>query len=275
MRAWWSRRRRAVLGGAVLALAAAAALAAGPALERLRHHPYFVIERVAIAGAGPALGPDEVRAWLALAPATTLWEVQPALLRARLEAHPFIARAAVRRTFPDRLEVAVREREPVAIAVLDTLHYVDRGGTTFGPLRPQDPRNLPVITGLDPAAPEGRRRWLLRRALRLVRRCERADGPFGPLSEIHLDFDGGATVYPATPRVPVVLGWGSWPVKLDRAGRVLRAWGGDAERLARLDLRFRNQVVATLRPAPPAAAAAPAPVRTRPRARGGGRGLKA
>lgn len=274
---WWTRRRRTVLAVTTLAVAGGACVAAVPAAQRLRGHPYFVIERVAIDGAGPALAPEEVREWMALSPTTTLWEARPAALRARLEAHPFIARAEVRRTFPDRLEVRVRERTPVAIAVLDDLYYVDRGGTLFGPLRPADSRNLPFITGLDPDAPAGTRRWLVRRALRLMRRCERADGGpvLGSLSEIHVDADGGATVFPAAPRVPVVLGWGSWPAKLERAARVLREWDDNAERLARLDLRFRNQVVATLRAAPPAAAAAPAPAAPRPRARGGGRGVKA
>ncbi len=119
-----------------------------------------------------------------------MWEASPGRVRARLEAHPFIATAAVRRIFPGRLEIVVHERQPQAIAVLGDLFYVDRGGATFGPLRPGDPRNLPVITGLDADAPDGTRNWMLRRALRLLRRCERDTAPsacVGPLSEVHVD----------------------------------------------------------------------------------------
>lgn len=283
MTAWLARWRWAGLGlCAVLGLATVGWMMRRPMAERLRHHPYFVVSHVAIEGVGPALTPEDVTAWIGLTDATTVWEATPARVRARLEAHPFIATAAVRRIFPGRLEIVVRERRPEAIAVLGDLFYVDRGGETFGPLRDKDPRNLPVITGLDGDVPAGTRSWMLRRALRLLRRCER-ETPLdalaaratrgepacaGPLSEVHVDAEEGVTVFPASPRVPLVLGWGSWPTKLDRATRALRGWQDSMDRLARLDLRFRNQVVATVRPA-----AAPPPPAPRPRKRG--HGLKA
>ena len=282
MKAWLARWRWAGLGlCAVLGLAAVGWMVRRPVAERLRHHPYFVVSHVAIEGVGPALTPEDVTAWIGLTDTTTVWEATPARVRARLEAHPFIAAASVRRIFPGRLEIVVRERKPEAIAVLGDLFYVDRGGATFGPLRDKDPRNLPIVTGLDGDVPEGTRNWMLRRALRLLRRCEReATSPLdtpatrgepacaGPLSEVHVDAEDGVTVFPVAPRVPLVLGWGSWPTKLDRAARALRGWQDSMDRLARLDLRFRNQVVATVRPA-----AAPPPPAPRPRKRG--HGLKA
>jgi cell division protein FtsQ len=285
MTAWLARWRWAGLGlGIALGLATAGWVARRPVTERLRQHPYFVVDQVAIEGVGPALTPEDLTAWIGLTDTTTVWEASPARVRARLEAHPFIAAAAVRRVFPGRLEIAVRERRPQAIAVIGDLFYVDRGGEIFGPLRAGDPRNLPVITGLEGDVPAGMRRWMLRRALRLLRRCEREAPPLdalaplamrgkpacvGSVSEVHVDAEDGITVFPAAPRVPLVLGWGSWPTKLDRAARALRGWADSMDRLARLDLRFRNQVVATLRPAP----APPAPPASRPRRRG--HGLKA
>lgn len=257
-----------------LGLVAAGWMARGPIGDRLRRHPYFVVSEVSVNGVGPALRPEDLTAWLGFTDHTTVWEASPGRVRARLEAHPYIATAAVRRIFPNRLEIVVREREPQAIAVLDDLFYVDRSGAIFGPLRPDDPRNLPIVTGLGPDDAAGARNWMLRRALRLLRRCERATAPpacAGPLSEVHVDEREGLTVFPVAPRVPLVLGWGSWTTKLERAGRALRAWEGDAARLTRLDLRFRNQVVATTRPG--AAAPPPAPAAAKPRKRG--RGLKA
>lgn len=273
MSTWLARWRWAGLGlCAVLGLAVAGWMLRRPVAERLRQHPYFVVSQVAIEGVGPALTPDDLRAWIGLTDTTTVWEATPARVRARLEAHPFIRTAAVRRIFPGRLEIVVRERRPEAIAVLGDLFYVDRSGATFGPLRAQDPRNLPIVTGLDGDVPAGTRSWMLRRALRLLRRCERERTPpacAGPLSEVHVDADEGITVFPTSPRVPLVLGWGSWSTKLERAGRALRGWQDSMDRLARLDLRFRNQVVATVRPA----AAPPASPAPRPRKRG--HGLKA
>jgi cell division protein FtsQ len=249
-----ARRRWGCLS-AIVAVGVAAAMWAGhgPTAEALREHPYFAISQLVISGCGPALTPEDLRDWLGFTGEATLWDASPARVRARLEAHPFIARAVVRRVFPSRLEVVVRERRPQAIAVLgDDLYYVDRGGLTFGPLRPQDSRDYPVITGLESGTAEGPRTWALRRALRLLRRCDRAPC-LGELSEVHLEDGRGVVVFPASPRLPIVLGWGSWPVKLERAGRALQAWHGAAEGLAGLDVRFRNQVVLTLRSAAAAA----------------------
>jgi hypothetical protein len=61
-----------------------------------------------------------------------------------------------------------------------------------------------------------------------------------------------------------VLGWGSWSTKLERAERALHAWHGSVERVAALDVRFRNQVVLSLRPLP----LPPPPIGARPRAHG-------
>lgn len=258
-------RHRWALLSAIAAFGVAAGLwaARGPAAEAVREHPYFAISQLVISGGGPALTPDDLRTWLGFTGESTLWEASPARVRARLEAHPYIAHALVRREFPGRLDVVVHERRPQAIAVLDDLFYVDRGGVTFGPLRPQDSRDYPLITGLDPGMADGPRTWALRRTLRLLRRCAR-EPCLGELSEVHLEDGRGVVVYPAAPRVPIVLGWGSWPAKLERAERALHAWQGAAERLAGLDVRFRNQVVLTLRLLP----VPPAPPRARPRAHG-------
>ena len=248
---------------ALVALALAAAVWAGrlPSAEALREHPYFAISQLVINGCGPALTPDDVRAWLGFTGDATLWDASPARVRARLATHPYVAQAAVRREFPGRLEIVVRERRPQAIAVLDDLYYVDRSGVTFGPLRPQDSRDYPLVTGLAPDMADGPRAWALRRALRLLRRCDR-EPCIGELSEVHLGDARGIVVYPAAPRVPILLGWGSWPAKLDRAERALRAWHRAPEHLASLDVRVRNQVVVTLRQ-PPAPPAAPPPARPR------------
>ncbi len=280
MRARWVRWRWVGLG-TVAALVAAAALwiAGRPLAAAMLRHPYFAIDQVIVRGAGPALSADEVRAWLGLAPGTTLWGAAPASLRARLEEHPFIAQAAVRREFPGRLEIVVRERQPCAIAVLDDLYYVDRRGALFGPLAPTHGRDFPFITGLDPDTPPGERSRLLRRALRVLRRSAQASAEaeagyaLGAVSEVHVDAADGVTLYPSLPRVAIVLGWGSWSVKLERAARVLTHAQQASDRVARIDTRFRNQVVTTLR-ARPVAAPAPTPARRRdavpPPARGGG-----
>lgn len=247
---WLSRLGRALRRAAVVAVAAlvfgGAAYGAGPAWQAVRTHPYFAVSRVEVRGAGPLLDAEEVRSWLRIAAGTSVWDIDTAAAEARLRAHPFIDRAAARRIFPHRFAVVVHEREPQALLLLDDFFYVDRRGETFGPLAPEHERDFPVITGVRDDDPPGYRKWALRRALHLLRRCERHGCPL-PVSEIHLDPTRGVVLYPREPAVPVVLGWRGWGARIDRAARVLDSWQGATDHLASVDARFRDQVVVTLR----------------------------
>lgn len=213
--------------------------------ETVREHPYFAITEVKVRGAGELLERGAVLRWLHVSAAMSSWDASPYRWRRRLEAHPMIARAEVRRELPGRYEITVRERRPQAIVLLDEPFYVDRAGNAFGPLGPHHSLDYPVITGVRDDMAPGYRRWLLRRSLRLARLCDRI-GCFAGISEIHLDEDLGPILYPIAPPVPIVLGWGSWAEKIGRATRALDQWRGRETSLARVDVRFRDQVVVRL-----------------------------
>lgn len=213
-----------------------------PVRAALRTNPYFAVKELRIRGAGPLLSHDEIFTWLGIDEHVAIWDLPPVRVKRRLEAHPLVAEVAVHREFPDRFEIEVRERRPTAIAVLDQLYYVDREGALLRPLSPRYNPDFPVVTGLAPDTPSGYRSFALRRAQRLLRLCERMSC-LGGLSEVHLDPQRGVVAYPVAQRVEVVLGWGSWRLKLQRAERTLEAWRGRGGQLARIDLRFRNQVV--------------------------------
>ena len=195
----------------------------------VREHPYFAISQLVINGCGPALTPDDVRAWLGVRPASRASGTRRRrALRTRLEAHPFIARAAraARVPRPPRRSTCTSGGRE-AIAVLDELYYVDRSGATFGPLRRAGQPRLPADhRARRRHAPTGRAPGRCAApcaccAAAIARRAASASCPRCTSSTEH-----GVVVYPAAPRVPVVLGWGSWPAKLERAERALRAWHG-------------------------------------------------
>jgi cell division protein FtsQ len=240
--------RAAALGLALLALLGAAAglwSARDRAWDAVAGHPYFVVRQISVRGAERYLSETAVLDWLAVAPGDSLWSVSPARARRRLESHPFVASASVRREFPDRLHIELRERRPRAIVLLDRLYYLDRAGTVFGPLEADHGRDFPVLTGVNENCPAGRRAVVLRRLSRLARLCARR-ACFGGVSELHLDPVRGVVLHPATPRIPIVLGWGSWREKIERAERALATRPASPEGVAALDARFRNQVVVKL-----------------------------
>ena len=240
-----SASRVMVIGA--LGLGAALMMCSPSAWAALRDHSYFTIRELVISGHGPLLSEEAVRDWLGVSEGASLWQVSPARLRARLEEHPLIVGAAVRREFPRRIAIRLRERRPQAIVTLEELYYLDRNAQLFGPLPSDASRDYPVITGMSADTPPGYRTWALRRALRLLRR-HGSEAGLAKMSEVHLDRLRGVVLYPTTPSVPIILGWRRWAEKLDCAGRVLDAWGGATHRLTSIDVRFRNQVVVTLRP---------------------------
>lgn len=235
----------------ILAAAAAGWTLHQPVWAALRTHPYFAVTHLAIRGTGPLLSKNEILAWIGADESVRIWDLSPPHVRARLEMHPLIAHASVRREFPNSFEVEVREQRPRGIVLLDRLYYVGRSGEVLLPVEAQHDPDYPVVTGLTKETPPGYRTWALRRALQLYRLCQRM-ACFDGVSEIHVDSERGMVLYPMKPRVPVVLGWGSWREKIERAERVLGAWEGRTYMLRAVDLRYRNQVVTRLREAPAA-----------------------
>jgi cell division protein FtsQ len=254
---WHRRWPRAVtfgrkwLGRSALAAACGITLAAGvwygiPAgLRWAKSHPYFAIARIDLEG-NRRLTRHDVLEWIGVQEGTTVWDASPADLQMRLQQHPWIVRASVLREFPRRVAITMQERRPVAVVRLDALNYVDRAGRVLGPLRDDDSRDFPLITGLEDDAVRGFAPIGLRRALQFLRRCERL-GCFDGVSEVHVSEQRGVTVFPMRPPVAVVLGWGGWREKLARSARVLAAWEGQTARVAAVDVSFRELVVVKLR----------------------------
>lgn len=243
---WLRRLRLSALSAACgVGLAAALWWGAAWALQRTTAHPYFALATITVEG-NRRLSRNEVLQWAQVSEGTSIWDATPGVVRMRLQSHPWIDRVVVERELPRRLRIEVRERRPVAVAQLDTLNYVDGSGHVLGPLREDDSRDFPIITGLDGTASAGFTGIGLHRALQLLRCCERLSYVNG-ISEIHVDRYRGVTIFPLRPAVAVVLGWGSWRDKLARLNRVFVAWEGQAGRLARVDVSFHDLVVVKLR----------------------------
>jgi cell division protein FtsQ len=91
---------------------------------------------------GAALMPkEEIDAAIGLIPGeSSIFEADPQEIRARLEARPWVARAEVRRVWPNRIEVLIVERRPMALWQLDgKLHVIDREGI---PITAHDPQRF-------------------------------------------------------------------------------------------------------------------------------------
>jgi cell division protein FtsQ len=245
----WPRRLK--IGTAAIAVATAAGVVAvqGPLLaDALADHPYFTVSEIVVTPtkhvrAGAVLESADMRA------GTSLWRVDPAALAARLETHPWIRRAKVRREFPRRLIVDLAEREPAAILFLDQLYYVDSTGIAFVRVGERDPLDLPFVTGVEAAIVADERpfaRHAIRQALRLLRSMHAAGLPFR-ISEVHIERERGITVFPVEPRVALTFGWSGFGTKLGRLGRVLQDFRGRESQIREIDLTMGTAAVVRLR----------------------------
>lgn len=107
------RERRRRLRGAALSLVLAAALTAAYLFMR---SPLFAVDHVRVSGF-ERLAPEEIRDLAAIPAGTLIWRVNPDAVARRVESHPRVAGAVVRREWPRGLAIEIRERRPVALLV--------------------------------------------------------------------------------------------------------------------------------------------------------------
>lgn len=236
---------RRVFRVAVLAATVAAGLwglAAG--WQRVRSHPYFALREVVVEGV-VRLSREQVLRTVGASFGTSLWEVDGSAWQRSLARLPWVSAVRVRREFPGRVVVEIRERRPEAIAVLGRLQYVSRAGRLLGPVEPGEVPALPLLTGLE----EGDFRSggkVVRRALRLARICERRRC-VGGISEVHVDRERGFVLVPRRPVIPILVGWSDWTRRIARAEHVLARWAPREPLLESVDASLRRSVLVRFR----------------------------
>ncbi len=150
----------------------------------------FAVREVDIAGNHHATL-AELAPLTGLAQGTNLFLVNADEVAARLESHPWVRTAVVRRVFPSTVQVTVDEHHAVALVALGGLYLADAEGQVFKRAVPGDPMGLPVITGLKRGEGEAGRAALeagVRQALTVARDWRHSPmAKVARLSEIHLD----------------------------------------------------------------------------------------
>jgi cell division protein FtsQ len=235
------RRFRRAVAGTALALAAAAAV--GLAGHWVLTAPRFAVLAVDVRGAS-RLPAERVLEVAGIVRGTNLWRIDPAQVRARLEALPEIRRADVVRALPNRLSIVVEERRPFTLVHAARLHWLDEDGRVLGEESHAVATEVPVISGLSEdelttmrTAPGPR----ARAAIALIRALLRTGSTLaGEISEIDMSRPEGPVLY-TVDGVEVRLGSEEWEERLARLEGVLAQVA--TEDVHGVDLRFRDQVV--------------------------------
>lgn len=204
--------------------------------------PAFRVQSVEIVGTR-YVAPDSVARLAAVALDASVWD-DPDRWEARVERHPLVEEARVRREGLRTLEIRVAEKRPVALVATPELVAVSADGLVL-PLEPwQVGLDLPVIAG---AAEARDGRILDPRALELVSVLDRLDaadaGFLAQVSEVGHAAGGGYEflMMPGAEAGRVLL-----PSEAPARGlrRISLALGQlDGARVARADGRYAGQVV--------------------------------
>lgn len=220
-------RAPALLVGRILVVlvALAGAGAVGRLAERhVRTSPAFAIRSLVVHGE-ERLSEAEILTAAGLAPGRNVFEVPPEDVHARLVRHPWIADATVRRRLPGTFELTIRERKPAALLELDRLYLVGQDATVFKVLGPEDPVDLPVITGIELSrftTDRGYRASVLLEIVALLHDFRGAGlARRTSVEEIHVERDGSISIYVGEQATYVRLGRGPFQAKLRKLRRVM------------------------------------------------------
>lgn len=229
-----------------------AAIVAGVFFKGFADSPFFALERIAVEG-NFQTSPGKIPGLVALEAGGNLLTLDIGQVVRSLGSRPEIRRASVAKRFPNELVVKVEERKPSVLLLSESrLYLADEECIVLREVGPEDPLDLPVISGLGRARLavgskfEGRQ---LPAAIRLLRSVERSASTLGPVSEIRVDPSEGLTLFLESLPVPIRFGWGDFEGKIARLERILPKLLERQGGLVSVDLRFARQVVVRQRPA--------------------------
>ncbi len=180
----------------------------------------------------------------------SLFDLKLHMIGRKIEENPWIARADVERSFPDKVVIRVVEREVRAVIDLGYLYYVDKAGEVFKMLETGDQLNYPVITGID-------RQYLLDNpdqtqdslnlALQLMDELnDRTLFNLEDVSEIHYDQHEGLILHTRIGGVPVLMGKQGFNAKLNRLEAIYDDLEPRLLALKYIDLNVTDRVIVKL-----------------------------
>jgi cell division protein FtsQ len=244
---WEARLRRwsvrlAVTAGFLVLLAGGCQL--------LAWSPMLSLKRVEVTTDG-RLERREILQLGGVRPGESLLHTSPSEIRQRLEAHPWVERAWVERSFPNTLRIRVQERKPVARVVVEgKLFLVDASGSIFPAYDRPPPGEWITLVGLKledlDTRPEACRRVVLE-AMALAGLL--AQQARWSADEIAVDPDRGIRLALQGGPSEVLFGFGELAQRVRRLEKILEHLSkeGRLQDVVRIDLRHPGRATVKFR----------------------------
>ncbi len=189
----------------------------------------------------------------------------------QLEEIPWVESATVMRLLPNRLQVQIHERTPVAFVKIGSrIALIDRGGVLLDAPQGSAPQySFPVIVGMGTQEPLSTRAARMKIYDALVRELDSEGARYSQdLREVNLSDpeDVKITVVNAGQEIQIHLGSSDFLRRYKIFVAHVQEWRQRVERLDSVDLRYDRQVVVNPDSAPVVPAAKPAPPAAKPKA---------
>jgi len=229
------RRLLVIFANVVLAIAIAAG--ATWLWQRAHRDERFAIRTIDVSGRNHA-DAAAVRGIVGRYQGANLFQLDIAALQAKLEAIPWVEKAAIEKGLPDTLRIEIVERVPAALVEIDgTPRYIDANGVIFAPFDAKiGGADLPMIEGADRGEAAECVRFL--GTLRLE-----APDLFARVVSIRPERSSGWVVEDRSLHAPLSLPAEGAVAKWRLLDRIAAAEGLDGTSLEYADLRFRRQIV--------------------------------
>ncbi|PYX21491.1 MAG: peptide ABC transporter permease [Acidobacteria bacterium] len=168
--------------------------------------------------------------------------------KAQLEKIPWVESASVMRFVPNRLQVEIHERTPIAFARLGSrIWLIDAGGTLMElPGAGKQKYSFPVIVGMNPGEPLSTRAARMRIYNQLVRELDSDGAHYSQdLSEVDISDQDDVKVLTndSAGAVLVHLGSSDFLSRYKIYVTHVRGWRQQFEKLESVDLRYEHQII--------------------------------
>jgi cell division protein FtsQ len=210
--------------GVIVVMVASVAVAYG-ARRYILTSPRFAVRSIVVDGPQRRTAQQVARAG-GLEVGKNIFSLDLAAAGAMITQDPWIERATVTRKLPSSIHVAVVEREATAlVAIGGDLYLATRAGDLFKRVAPEDPFDLPLVTGILPDQVVRDRPGVVltvKRVLDVAEDLERSGvAKRYPVQELHLERDGSLVVFVGKEAISLHLGHAPFRDKVEQAQRVL------------------------------------------------------
>lgn len=207
---------------------------------------FFKIEKIEVSTLNRLTRADVI-AQAGIKPGDDLMSLHLGRIGEQLSKNPWVDKVRIRRYLPHTLVIEISEQEPVAVASMGYLYYLNAGGEVFKLLTEGDKLDYPVFTGVtedDLSKDPSGSKEAIRTMISLVDLLKGGKVlKLADISEIHYDKGYGFTIFLADRGVPVRLGRTDFDDKLARLARIYGSLQPKMTTLEYIDLDYIDKIV--------------------------------